>query len=166
MPNPLFDLVGGAIKSIIEPATNLVDNLHTSQEEKDAAKAELQKIANAAMAVNLKHAETIANAQRDIVVAELKQDDNYTKRARPSLVYGGLVAMFLNHVVLPWIAYFRGLDLPTIDLPTEFWIAWGGVTGAWAVGRSVEKRARIKGEEIGKATQFLTGAGGGGSGGR
>jgi len=75
------------------------------------------------------------------MIAELNQSDNYTKRARPTVLYAGLLIMFINNVLLPWIAYFKtGLaDIPTINLPSEFWIAWGGVASVYAFGRTKEK---------------------------
>ena len=124
--------------------------LHTSDEEKAEARAKLERLAAEYEGRILAHAETIAALQRDVVAAELSQDDTYTKRARPTLVYAGLAVLFLNHVLLPWLAYFRGMSVPTIDLPAEFWWGWTGVVGAWAVGRTVEKRAKTQGREPGK----------------
>lgn len=161
MPNPLFKLIGSTVGSIIKPVTGLLDEVITSEDEKNEFKARLAEIAHAAEANALSHAETIANAQRDVIVAELQQDDKYTKRARPSLVYAGLLALFLNHIVLPWSAFFFTTveELPTIDLPTEFWLGWSGVVGAWAIGRSVEKKARIAGEAPNRFTRMITGSG-------
>lgn len=87
----------------------------------------------------------VVNSQKDVMVAELNQSDNYTKRARPTIVYFGLVVIGLNHVILPWAAWFlveiyeKTVQLPKIELPTEFWYTWGGVCSVWVWGRSKEK---------------------------
>ena len=94
---------------------------------------------------------TLDNARRDIIVAELNQGDNYTKRARPTIVYGGLVFICLVHVVFPMLKAFFQIDTPEISLPSEFWWTWGGVTGAYSLGRSAEKRG-VKNKLVGMAT--------------
>ena len=88
---------------------------------------------------------SVVSSQKDIMVAEMNQSDNFTKRARPAIVYFGLVAIGLNHVILPWVAWFmveildKATKLPTIGLPEEFWYTWGGVCSIWIWGRSKEK---------------------------
>ena len=90
------------------------------------------------------------NAVKDIITAEMAQGDKFTKRARPMLVYAGLVFIALNHVIFPIIAQsvlvLKGseLALPVLSLPGEFWWAWTGVCGAWIIGRSYEKGGTIK----------------------
>lgn len=92
-------------------------------------------------------------AKERTLVAELQQGDNYTKRARPTVVYAGLVFIAINHVLFPMSArmltLFAGEALSTeeiamltapIDLPTEFWAAWGGICSVWVLGRSAERR--------------------------
>jgi len=45
--------------------------------------------------------------------------------------------------------------LPVLSLPPEFWLAWGGITSTWAIGRTVEK---VKaGGFVGKVSQVITG---------
>lgn len=132
----------GFVKEIIKPVTNMVDELTTTDEEKSKLKNALTSIENN---VTLKYIELEAKtveAKRDVMVEELKQDDKYTKRARPTVVYAGLVILFINHVLLPWITFFTGSTLPNINLPAEFWLAWGGVCGVYAFSRSTEKRGR------------------------
>lgn len=81
-------------------------------------------------------------ARERVLVAELTQGDNFTKRARPSVVYIGLIFIALNHVIGPWAAYFIGTEIPEITLPTEFWVAWGGIVATWSIGRTMEKRGQ------------------------
>lgn len=133
----ILDFIGGLIK----PVTNLVDDLTTSDEERALAKAKLLEIENQLTSKYLELESQVVQAKQNVMVAELNQTDNYTKRARPTVIYGGLLILLINHVLLPWIAYFKeGVEkLPTIDLPTEFWLAWGGIVSVYAFGRTREK---------------------------
>lgn len=83
---------------------------------------------------------TVIEAQRAVIVAEMSQGDNYTKRARPTIVYAGLAFILAVHVAFPIIVFFTGRPMPTLSLPEEFWWAWTGVCGIWVFGRSMEKR--------------------------
>ena len=68
--------------------------------------------------------------------------DDFTRRARPAVVYSGLGFIFMLHVLLPGIAYLGIAGNPANPapaLPTEFWWAWTGVVSVWMVGRSWEK---------------------------
>jgi len=82
----------------------------------------------------------VIDAQKSIIVSEMQQGDNFTKRARPTLVYAGLVFIFLVHVLFPIASYLTSQKLPDLSLPKEFWWAWSGVCGVWVLGRSAEKR--------------------------
>lgn len=138
----------GFVKNIISPATDLIDNLHTSKEEKMTLKAKIMEIQNELTSKYIELEGKTVDAKRDIMVEELKQDDNYTKRARPTVVYAGLLILFINHVLLPWVSWafitFKSMEIsiPIINLPDAFWIAWGGVCGIYAFGRSKEKIGR------------------------
>ncbi|MBU1101136.1 MAG: holin family protein [Bacteroidetes bacterium] len=117
----------------------MIDNLSTSDEEKLKLKNELLQIENAAKLNALEYEKTVVDAKAKVMVAELEQKDNYVKRARPTILYGGLFALFTNYIILPWIAHFTGGSLPSIDLPSEFWYAWGGVASVYSFRRTDEK---------------------------
>ena len=136
----LLDILAAPIKGLIGSAGAIIDNVHTSEEEKLEAKAKFQALATQAEAQVLAHAESLFNAKRDIIVAELQQGDTYTKRARPTVVYGGLLILTINHIVLPWIAFFSGMEVPKIEIPAVFWGGWSGIVMTWSIGRSAEKR--------------------------
>ena len=93
-------------------------------------------------------------AKESILVAELQQGDGYTKRARPTVVYYGLLAIFFNYSVIALRSMANGGETPKpFDLPTEFWIAWGGIVGTWSIGRSAERRGARN-----KVTSLVTGS--------
>lgn len=135
-----FDLSG--LGSIADLAKGLVDRFlppAATDQEKMAAQLQVQQMLEA-------RETAVLDAQTAIVTAEMAQGDNYTKRARPSIVYFGLVAIGLVHVALPILAWLALLktgkplsDMPTISLPSEFWTTWGGVCGVWIIGRSWER---------------------------
>ena len=98
---------------------------------------------------------SIIDAQKSIIVSEMQQADNFTKRARPSVVYAGLLFIGLVHVIFPILfsilsVFFAKdftadqmaqlVELKSIALPTAFWTAWGSVISIWSIGRTVEKK--------------------------
>lgn len=83
-------------------------------------------------------------AKERVLVAELNQGDNYTKRARPTVVYAGLGIVGINHIVLPWIAAFAQIEVPPIEVPPIFWTGWSGIVITWSIGRSAEKMGSKK----------------------
>ena len=141
-----FDLTG--LGSIADLAKGLVDRflpVAMTGAEKAETQLKMQEILE-------KRETSLIDSQKSIIVAEMQQADNYTKRARPTLVYSGLVFIFLVHVAFPIAAFFTSKPMPTITLPTEFWWAWSGVCGIWVMGRSAEKRGIT-----GKITSLITG---------
>jgi hypothetical protein len=135
-----MDLTG--LGPVADLAKGLVDRFlpaKMSEGEKAAAQIQIEKM--------LERRETaLIDMQRSVMRAEMEQGDNYTKRARPTIVYFGLAAIGLVHVLLPMLAWIvltvKGapIELPEITLPGEFWTTWGGVCSIWIIGRSAEKR--------------------------
>lgn len=130
----------GFVKDIISPVTTMIDKLTTTQEEKLTLKAKLTEIENTLTMKVLEHEQNVINSQKEVIIAELNQGDLYTKRARPTIIYAGLAIVAANHILFPWIAFFFDYVIPAINLPSEFWLAWGGVTGVYAWGRTIEKK--------------------------
>lgn len=128
-----LDLTG--LGSVADLAKTVVDKIFPpSLDPKGKAEAQirLQEV--------LQQRETsLLETQKAIIVSEMSQGDNFTKRARPSIVYCGLFFIFLVHVFLPSVAFFTDKSIPTLSLPPEFWWAWGGVCSIWVIGRSAEK---------------------------
>lgn len=141
-----MDITG--IGSVAALAKGVIDKIFPdkmSDAEKAQAQIQLQEMLQ-------KRENMVIEAQRSIMVSEMQQGDNFTKRARPCLVYAGLVFIFLVHVAFPIVAYLTSKTLPALSLPEEFWWAWSGVCGVWVLGRSAEKRGAT-----GKLVSMITG---------
>lgn len=135
-------ILGGSIGKVIDSLAGVADRFINTADEKAAFRLEAAKIIEARDSELEETLRTEMQAKERVLVAELQQGDKFTKRARPSLVYSGLVFAFLEVSVRVYLT-IRGLGMPegmdTI-VPVQFWAAWTGVTGTWVIGRSVERR--------------------------
>lgn len=146
-------IIGGGLGGIVEKVTGLVDNVVTSDEERGEIKVKLKSISADIQKSMLDSMKAELSTKERILVTELTQGDKFTKRARPSVVYFGLVLIFINYCLIPAIQVFSGQAIQPLPLPEYFWIAWGGIVATWSVGRSMEKRGGQN-----KATSIITGS--------
>ncbi len=153
----LGDAVKGGADSIVGGIVSIFDDLHTSDQEKADMALKVESVVVQRLKIIEESIQARYRMVMGVVEAEMKSGDTYTKRARPTVVYFGLAVIFLNHVLLPWGAYWfppaEGAEMPNIQLPEEFWWAWSGVVGLWVVGRSAEKSGVVN-----KATKAITGS--------
>ncbi len=146
-------LMAGGVSELIGAVESVIDVVHTSEEEKVEAKLKIEAAVTERMAVIESSLQARLKMVQGIIESEMQSGDSYTKRARPTLVYFGMLVIFLNHLLLPWVAHFiPASQVPEIALPEEFWWAWTGVVGLWVVGRSAEKSGVMN-----KATRTITG---------
>jgi len=156
-----MDLTG--LGSVADFARSLVDRFFPPE-----ATPEQKLAATEAMAREIAQRDS---AKASIMVAEMQQGDRYTKRARPTVVYAGLLMIGINYVLFPLLARLAAFAyvalghgtppaelvalLKPLDLPAGFWTAWGGVVGTWVLGRSMERRG-VSGN-LGKLVSLVTG---------
>jgi len=140
----LKNLLAGSGGELVEGITGLVSKFRASPEEKMAFDLELKKLLAARDTLLTQEIMAETSAKASIMVAELKQDDLYTKRLRPTLGYSGMVAAGLQGIS-------TAIGYPIV-FPLEFWIAWGGLVGVYSIGRTAEKRGAAS-----KVTSMITG---------
>ncbi|MCF7805307.1 MAG: holin family protein [Candidatus Marinimicrobia bacterium] len=136
----LTDVFSGGVGNLVKNVGEVVDNFQLSGEEKQRLKLEMQQLVQQRESEIEETIRSELRAKERVLVAELQQGDNYTKRARPSVVYSGLVFIFFNYVLVPTIQSLAGVPVRSFDLPVEFWAAWGGIVATWTIGRTAEKR--------------------------
>ena len=143
MLGAITSLVGG----LIGPASKIIDDLHTSGDEKLAARQAMEALIQQRESQVEETIRTELEAKQAIIVAELNQSDNYTKRARPTVIYAGLAFITWNYCVAPTAG------MGSFQLPPEFWIGWSGIVATYSIGRSAEKRGtrdKLTGNPVGK----------------
>ncbi len=118
----ILSFLGGAIK----PIAGLVDDLHTSTEEKLQLKVALDTLHNQFASKALDYEQSIMEAKTSIIVAEAKSPLWITAAWRPTVM--------LTFTALIVYSQFTQIDLPP-DLWTVIKIGLGGYVG----GRSAEK---------------------------
>lgn len=143
----LSKLFGGAAVNFAEGMAGIIDRFVQTPEEKAEFQLALEQLMQQRDSELEQTIRAELGAKERVMVAEMQSGDTYTKRARPTLVYFGLLIIAWNHALLPTIAWALPLLVPDIvvypphvDLPEAFWLAWGSTVGVWSVGRSMERR--------------------------
>lgn len=148
----LDKILGSGVKDVLGGVDDIIGRFKASPEAKQEFKLELERLMQQRDAEIEQSLRTELLAKEKVLVAELQQGDNYTKRARPTVVYAGLAFIFLNYCIVPLVQTIAGKIVTPLELPTEFWAAWGGIVGTWVIGRSAEKRGARN-----KAVSLITG---------
>ena len=138
--------------NLIGQIGKVIDDLTLSGEEKLKLKMQLQELLQKRDSEIEQTIRKELETRERIMVAELQQGDKFTKRARPSIIYFGLFVIFYNYCLVPTIQTIWHTVVAPFTLPPEFWLAWGGVVGVYAIGRSAEKRGAIS-----RVVQAITG---------
>lgn len=141
-------LTGGVVDSIADVADRFIE----TPEEKTAFKLKIQDLLQQREAQAQETIRAELEAKQRIIVAEMAQGDTYTKRARPTLIYFGMLVVFFNYCLVPLVQLLAEVKISPFALPVEFWLAWGGAVSVYSVGRSYEKRGYSN-----RLTQTITG---------
>lgn len=144
-------LISGGIGSAIKDIGGTIRSFVTTKNDQMSAQIQIEKILQDTGNQIEKTVRQEMQSKERIITAELNQGDNYTKRARPTVVYYGLGAISVD-LIARYIGHFTGNPIPETMLPTEFWVAWGGIVSTWVIGRSAEKRGQTN-----KVINFITG---------
>lgn len=148
-----WDFLAGGAGKLVESIGGVVDEFHLSKEEKEEFKLKVQQLVLADRQMTEETVRAELDAKAGIIKAELQQEDPYTKRARPTVVYTGLGVIVVNYALFPilyWLiqviawmneaVMFDFPPQPLLELPGEFWWAFTTVVSIYGVGRTVEKR--------------------------
>lgn len=122
--------IGNVVGGVFGGVKDTLDAWNGPQEQKDKILGDIEKAEQ--------------QIRNNLIQAELKQDDLYTKRARPTVVYAGiLIAMAemlgLRFLFLNWANVSADVITASTQALNVFWMAWGGVVGLYAGGRTAEK---------------------------
>ena len=121
------------IGSIFKPAADLIDNVHTSDEERLVLRNEFTKI-EAEMQTKLIELQGKLNeATARVAVAETQSSSALTRNYRPALVVSMFIMLCLN-----------SFGVLTVPLPDIFVQAFAGVFSIVSISRGAEKVIAIR----------------------
>lgn len=126
------------IAQIFKPAVDLVDEMHTSEEERLALKAQTLDTYVKAIEVGLNYEQQALAQKAEIVKAEAQSKFKLTATWRPITMLGFLAVVLNNYVVAPYLAAF-GFDVPTLPIGDEMWGLLQIGIGGYIASRGVEK---------------------------
>ncbi|KAA3615372.1 MAG: hypothetical protein DWQ05_13530 [Calditrichaeota bacterium] len=116
------------ISGVFKPAAKLIDDIHTSDEERLVLKAKLQEIENALQLKVLEYETKLMEAQKDVISAEATGQSWMQRNWRPITML-----TFLALVVLD------SFGLLVFRLAEDAWTLLQIGLGGYVVGRSAEK---------------------------
>ena len=120
------------VKGLVSPITKLIDDLHTSDEEKLQLRNELKTLENDLALQQLETYEATLTAQSNIIVAEAKGSSWIQRNWRPITML-----VFISLIVLESFGLLKNPIQE--DLWTAIQIGLGGYIG----GRSLEKIVKV-----------------------
>ena len=113
-------IFAGGVGKVIGQVGGLIDQFKLSPDEKQKFKLEMESLLQKPDSEIEQTIRAELGAKERALVAELAQGDNYTKRARPTVVYAGLIFIFYNYCVVPTIQSLTDAAVVAFALPTEF----------------------------------------------
>ena len=127
----LTSILSGAVK----PVTDLVDKLHTSEEEKAKINKSIFEMKNNLM-------QQLIKSKGEIIKAEAESEHFLTSTWRPitALVFVAIIAN--NYIIAPYMEAFMGTKI-ILKIPPQMWDLLKIMIGGYVVGRSAEKGARV-----------------------
>ena len=147
------DIFSGGVKGVVDGLGGIVDKFKLAPGDKEQFKLEAEALLQKRDSEIEQTMRKELEAKERVLIAELQQGDNFTKRARPMVVYVGLAAVVFNYCIIPTILTFTGHAAEPFILPTAFWAGWSGIVATWQIGRTVEKRGAGN-----KFTRAITGS--------
>jgi hypothetical protein len=136
----MFDKLLGikdVIGDVIKPVTDLVDNLHTSEEEKMMVKERIDKIKNELTFRLIDTYNKEIEAKKDIIVAEAK-GSWLQSNWRPVLMLTIVAIVANNYIVYPYLSMFTDKAI-VLELPDKLWNLMLVGVGGYIAGRTGEK---------------------------
>jgi hypothetical protein len=129
----------GLISGAIKPVTDMVDNLHTSDAEKQQVKNELRQLENEITSKVLDYEKELLQSKTELVGAEIRGKSWLQRNWRPLLMLAVVAIIVNNYILFPYLSAFGVEEAQMLELPTGLWTLLTTGVGGYVVGRSGEK---------------------------
>ena len=129
------------IAELFEPVAKVIDELHTSAEERGTLRSNMYMAQARVVAEVLSYETKLAESQASVIIAEAQGSSWAQRNWRPILMLTFGYIVFHNYVLTP-LAVAAGFDVPILEIPGGMWALLTTGVGGYVIGRSGEKIAR------------------------
>jgi len=127
------------LSGLFGPVADLIDDLHTSKEEKMQIESAMTIALTGAADKILEYESKLAEARANIIIAEAKGESWLQRNWRPLLMCNFGLIITWNYVVVPIASWGLGASVPPVTMPGDMWDVLKIGVGGYIVGRSGEK---------------------------
>ncbi len=132
------------IKPALDSVTALISQFHLSPEDKLKADQAIADAAQKAQQQSQDFDVQLNAIAGQNIRAEAESKDNFTVRARPSVIWMGNLLILWNYALVPVIG--AHWHLGSLPIPDPFWWTWGTVVTGYVFSRGAEKISQIPGD--------------------
>ena len=124
---------------LFQPVADLVDNLHTSKEEKGQIELAMTGALSSAAQKVMEYETKLAQSQAAIIIAEAQGESFIQRNWRPVTVLTFVFIVAWNYIASPLFGWAFEASIPVLELPESMWdiIKWS--LGGYIFARSGEK---------------------------
>ena len=134
----ILSILGAPIKGLVDSVGGILDNLTTSQDEKNKAKIELYKMQTSFLTQMEAAATEFAKTQASVIIAEAQGESWLQRNWRPLLMLTFTAIIAWQYLFFPILSGFFP-RMVQLAIAPEMWDLLKIGVGGYIVGRSAEK---------------------------
>lgn len=129
----LWDFIAGPATSLVDSVGGVIDNLHTSDDEKNEAKRKLAQIERGFYGQVVEADTEWVKAQASVIQAEANSQSWLARNWRPILMLVFTYIIAHNFVIAPMFS------IEAVEIPPNMWDLIKIGIGGYVIGRTTEK---------------------------
>lgn len=133
----------GLLSGLWKPLAKVIDDVHTSDEERLEAKRKVYEVQSQVMIQVMELERATIQAQRDVLLAEVNGESWLQRNWRPLTMLSFVVILLNNFVLVPY-AKVWAVELPMLEIPPGMWSLLTVGIGGYIASRGIEKVTAAK----------------------
>ena len=138
----MWDKIFSVVSDTIKPVTDMVDEVHTSKEEKQKLKNNLEKIKNKLTTKMIEVQEKELESKTEILTQDAKSGNWLLESWRPITILSlvGIYVLILanNYLISPILAKYTDIAKLTLEMPPDLGSIIKLILGTFTFGKSAE----------------------------
>lgn len=130
--------------SLIDSVKGIIEQFHMSPEDKAKINAQIDAEKDAFTSAENDYNVKLNDIAGQNIRAEEQSGDKFTQRARPAVIWVGLLMFFWNYCVVPTAGVHW--HVPALPIPDTFSEIWGVVVTGYVFSRTADKLMALPGD--------------------